>query len=59
METSVDDKPVSGIADLAQVRAEVRDLRRAFAGGNPAAATRVRAVLPNAGTEINLANASW
>ncbi|HVV18547.1 MAG TPA: hypothetical protein VHF06_03880 [Pseudonocardiaceae bacterium] len=44
-------------ADLSQLRAQAKELRRAFTGANPAAVARVRAVLPAAGTEIALRDA--
>jgi hypothetical protein len=44
-------------ADLSQLRAQAKELRRAYAGGSPAAITRVRAVLPAAGPEIQLRDA--
>ena len=44
-------------ADLAQLRAQAKELRRAFAGTSPAAAARVRSVLPDAGAEIALRDA--
>ncbi len=44
-------------ADLTQLRAQAKELRRAFAGGNPAAEARVRAVVPDCGFEITLRDA--
>jgi hypothetical protein len=44
-------------ADTSQLRARAKDLRRAYAGGNPAAVVRVRAVHPDAGAEIPLRDA--
>jgi hypothetical protein len=44
-------------ADLAQLRAQAKELRRAYAGGNPAAEAQVRAVLPAAKAEIQLRDA--
>jgi hypothetical protein len=44
-------------ADLSQLRAQAKELRRAFAGTNPTATARVRAVLPDAGAEIALRDA--
>lgn len=41
-------------ADLTQMRAQAKELRRAYAGGSPAAVARVRAVLPDSGAEIAL-----
>ena len=46
-----------GNADLTQVRAQAKELRRGFAGGSPAVAARVRAVLPEVGAEITLRDA--
>jgi hypothetical protein len=53
----MDDKPLPDKADLAQLRAQAKELRRAFAGTGPAAVARVRAVLPDAGAEIALRDA--
>jgi hypothetical protein len=44
-------------ADTSQLRAQAKELRRAYAGGNPTAAARVRAVHPRAGAEITLRDA--
>ena len=44
-------------ADLGQLRAQAKDLRRAYAGGNPAALAQVKAALPQAGAEIHLRDA--
>lgn len=44
-------------ADLGQLRAQAKELRRAYAGGNPAAIARVKAVHPAAGPEIQLRDA--
>jgi len=44
-------------ADTGQLRAQAKELRRAYAGGNPAAVARVKAVHPAAGTEISLRDA--
>jgi hypothetical protein len=44
-------------ADLSQLRIQAKELRRAFAGGNPAAEARVREVLPDCGFEITLRDA--
>lgn len=46
-----------GNADLSQLRAQAKELRRAFAGGSPAVIARVRAILPDAGAEITLRDA--
>jgi hypothetical protein len=52
----MDVKDLPENADLSQLRAQAKELRRACAGGSPAAITRVRAVLP-AGAEIQLRDA--
>lgn len=44
-------------ADLGQLRAQAKELKRAYAGGNPAAMARVREVHPHAGQEIQLRDA--
>ncbi len=44
-------------ADLGQLRAQAKELRRAHAGGNPAALARVQAVLPDRKPEIPLRDA--
>jgi len=44
-------------ADTSQLRAQAKELRRAYAGGSPAAAARVKAVHPHAGDEISLRDA--
>jgi len=44
-------------ADLGQLRAQAKELRRACAGGNPAAIERVRAVWPGAGPDLQLRDA--
>ncbi|MDT5036124.1 MAG: hypothetical protein QOE03_1309, partial [Micromonosporaceae bacterium] len=44
-------------ADAGQLRAQAKELRRAYAGGNPAAVARVRSVHHHAGTEIQLRDA--
>jgi hypothetical protein len=44
-------------ADTSQLRAQAKELRRAYAGGNPAATARVTAVHPRAGDEISLRDA--
>jgi len=46
-----------GNADLTQLRAQAKELRRAFAGASPAVAARVRGILPDAGAEITLRDA--
>jgi hypothetical protein len=49
--------PLPGNADLTQLRAQAKELRRAFAGASPAIAARVRAILPEAGAEMTLRDA--
>lgn len=44
-------------ADLGQLRAQAKELRRAYAGGSPAAIARVREVHPHARAEIQLRDA--
>jgi hypothetical protein len=44
-------------ADLGQLRAQAKELRRAAAGGNPAALARVQTVLPEAGPALSLRDA--
>ena len=44
-------------ADLGQLRAQAKELRRAYAGGNPAAMARVKEVRPEAPAEIPLREA--
>jgi hypothetical protein len=44
-------------ANMGQLRAQAKELRRAATGGNPAALARVRAVLPDAGAELSLRDA--
>jgi hypothetical protein len=44
-------------AHTSQLRAQAKELRRAYAGGNPAAVARVMAVHPDAGGEISLRDA--
>ncbi len=51
------DKTLPDNADLSQLRAQAKELRRAYAGGNPAAQARVQAVLPDAKPEIHLRDA--
>ncbi|MEV6524288.1 hypothetical protein AB0M43_20240 [Longispora sp. NPDC051575] len=46
-------------ADLGQLRAQAKELRRAAGNGNPAALARVRAVLPGAGPELSLRDAQF
>ena len=53
----MDDKTLPANADLGQLRAQAKELRRAYAGGNPAAHGRVHAILPAAGAEIPLRDA--
>ncbi|MFC0438831.1 hypothetical protein [Kutzneria buriramensis] len=51
------DKSLPDNADLAQLRAQAKELRRAVAGTNPAAMARLRAILPHADAEIALRDA--
>jgi len=51
------DKSLPDHADLAQLRAQAKELRRAVAGANPAAMARLHAVLPDANAEIALRDA--
>ncbi len=44
-------------ADLDQLRAQAKELRRAAAGGNPGTLARVRAVIPGADTDLTLRDA--
>jgi hypothetical protein len=44
-------------ADLSQLRAQAKELKRAYTGGSPAAVGRVRAVHAEAGPEIQLRDA--
>jgi hypothetical protein len=44
-------------ADLGQLRAQAKELRRAYGGGSPAATARVKAVRPDAAAEIQLRDA--
>jgi hypothetical protein len=50
-------KPLPENADLGQLRAQAKELRRAYAGGNPTAIGRVKAVHPQAGAEVQLRDA--
>jgi hypothetical protein len=45
--------------DLGQLRAQAKELRRAVAGGNPAALARVQAFLPEAGAGLQLRDAQF
>jgi hypothetical protein len=53
----MDVKKLPDNADLSQLRAQAKELRRAYAGGNPVAVGRVQAVHPDAGSEIQLRDA--
>jgi hypothetical protein len=53
----MDIKDLPDNADLGQLRAQAKELRRAYAGGSPAAIARVRSVLPEAGAVIQLRDA--
>jgi hypothetical protein len=44
-------------ANTGQLRTQAKELRRAYAGGSPAASARIKAVLPDAGAEISLRDA--
>jgi hypothetical protein len=44
-------------ANMGQLRAQAKELRRAASGGNPSALARLRAVLPDAGTDLSLRDA--
>jgi hypothetical protein len=60
METPVNNTSTSSLpsnADLTQLRAQAKELRRAFAGGSPAAEARVRAVVPDSNAELTLRDA--
>jgi hypothetical protein len=57
MEGRVEAGKLPGNADLGQLRAQAKELRRAYAGGSPVAVARVRAVRPDAGSEIQLRDA--
>jgi hypothetical protein len=57
MEKAMEAKVLPDNADLGQLRAQAKELRRACAGGNPAALARVRAVRPEAVAEIQLRDA--
>lgn len=53
----MENKTLPDHADLSQLRAQAKELKRAYAGGNPAAQARARAVLPGANAEIQLRDA--
>jgi hypothetical protein len=57
MESVMTDKKLPDNADLGQLRAQAKELRRACAGGNPAALDRARAVLSRDAGEIQLRDA--
>jgi hypothetical protein len=57
MENPMDTKTLPDNADLGQLRAQAKELRRAYAGGSPAAQTRVQAVVPAPKPEIQLRDA--
>jgi len=46
-------------ANMSQLRAQAKELRRAVTGGNPAALARVRAVLSDADTDVSLRDAQF
>ena len=56
-ETSTASKTLPDNADLSQLRAQAKELRRAYARGNPIAQAQVRAILPGAKAEIQLRDA--
>jgi hypothetical protein len=56
-ETGSAPKTLPDNADLGQLRAQAKELRRAYSGGSPAALAQVRAVLPEAKAEIPLRDA--
>jgi hypothetical protein len=51
------DSNLPASADLGQLRAQAKELKRAYAGGNPAALERVRAVRADSGAEVQLRDA--
>jgi hypothetical protein len=53
----MDVKTLPAQADLGQLRAQAKELKRAYAGGSPAAVGRVRTVHPQAQAEIQLRDA--
>jgi hypothetical protein len=53
----MDAKTLPDQADLGQLRAQAKELKRAYAGGSPAAVSRVRDVHPQAQAEIQLRDA--
>lgn len=53
----MNDKSLPDNADLNQLRAQAKELRRAFAGASPAAVARVGAVLSDPDTELTLRDA--
>ncbi len=53
----MEDSKLPASADLGQLRAQAKELKRAYAGGSPAVAERVKAVRPEAGKEIQLRDA--
>jgi hypothetical protein len=59
MEDRMDVTSLPTNADLAQLRAQAKELRRAFAGGSPAVVARVRAALPDSAAEITLRDAQF
>ncbi len=50
-------KTLPANADAGQLRAQAKELRRAYVGGNPAASARIQAVHPVAAGEISLRDA--
>jgi hypothetical protein len=57
MESAMEIKNLPDNADLSQLRAQAKELKRAYAGGNPAAIARVRAVGPDSDGELQLRDA--
>jgi hypothetical protein len=53
----MEDSKLPASADLGQLRAQAKELKRAYAGGNPAAQERVKSVRPAAGPDIPLREA--
>lgn len=53
----MESKTLPDNADLSQLRAQAKELRRAYGGGSPAAQARVQAVLPAAKPEMQLRDA--
>ena len=56
-DNALPDNTLPDNADLSQLRTQAKELRRAYAGGSPAAVTRARAVRPDSAAEITLRDA--